>query len=111
MSLRVVFPNSFTRKANRLARKHPSLTSELRALHVALSRGLKPGDRLQGTGAEVYKVRLVNPSGRSGKRGGFRVAYHVGNEQITLLAVCRKPKCDAVRPQQILRILRDLALN
>lgn len=68
MSLRVVFPNSFTRKANRLARKHPSLTVELRALHVELSRGQKPGDRLQGAGAEVYKVRLANRSVQSGER-------------------------------------------
>ena len=110
MSLKVVFPNRFTRKANRLARKHPSLTVEMRALHKQLSQGEKPGDRLKGVGAEVYKIRLANPSGQRGKSGGFRVAYHVGTEQITLLAVCMKPKCDEVRPQQIRHILRELAL-
>ena len=110
MSLKVVFPNRFTRKANRLARKHTSLAGDLRALKAQLSRGEKPGDRLQGAGAEVYKIRLANPSGQRGKSGGFRVAYHVGTEQITLLAVCLKPKCDDVRPQQIRRILRELDL-
>ena len=111
MNLKVVFPNSFTRKANRLARKHPSLPSDLRVLKEQLAQGNKPGDRLKGVGAEVYKTRLANPSARRGKSGGFRVAYHVGSEQITLLAVCLKPKCDEVRPQQIRRILRELALT
>lgn len=110
MNLRVVFPNSFIRKANRLARKHPSLPSELRALQEQLTQGKKPGDRLQGVGAAVYKARLANPSARRGKSGGFRVAYHVGQNQITLVAVCLKPKCDEVQPRQIRRILRDLAL-
>lgn len=110
MSLSVVFPNRFTRKANRLARKHASLVTELRALQQALSQGEKPGDRLIGVGAEVYKARLANPSAQRGKSGGFRVAYHVGPEQVTMLAVCLKPKCDEVKPQQIRRILSELAL-
>ena len=110
MSLKVVFPNRFTRKANRLARKHPSLVAGLRALQEQLLQGESPGDRLQGVGAEVYKTRLANPSGGKGKSGGFRVAYHIGQEQITFLAVCLKPKCGDVRPQQIRYILRELAL-
>lgn len=69
-----------------------------------------PGDRLRGAGGYVYKTRLANPSARRGKSGGFRVAYHVGKDQITLLAVCIKPKCDAVRPRQIQRILNELGL-
>ncbi len=63
-----------------------------------------------GAGAEVYKIRLANPSGQRGKSGGFRVAYHVGRDQVTLLAICLKPKCDEVRPQEIRRILRRLEL-
>ena len=110
MSLKVVFPNRFTRKTNRLARKHPSLLAELRALQKQLSQGEKPGDWLKGAGAEVYKTRLANPSGQRGRSGGFRVAYHVGQDQVTLLAVCMKPKCDEVRAQQIRRILRELEL-
>ncbi len=110
MNLKVVFPNSFTRKANRLARKYPSLPAELRALQKQLAYGEKPGDRMRGAGAEVYKTRLANPSARRGKSGGFRVAYHVGSDQITLLAVCLKPKCHEVEPRQIRRILRELAL-
>lgn len=110
MNLKVVYPNSFTRKANRLARKHASLPSELRVLKHVLSDGNRPGDRLKGVGAEVYKTRLANPSASRGKSGGFRVAYHVGQGQITMLAICLKPKCDDVRPQQIRHILRELAL-
>ena len=110
MSWTVVFPNRFTRKANRLARRHPSLTSELRALQERLAQGETPGDRLRGVGSQVYKVRLANPSGQRGKSGGFRVAYHVGAEQITLLAVCLKPKCDEVMTWEIRRILSELAV-
>ena len=110
MSLKVVFPNRFTRKANRLARRHPSLKTELRALQERLSQGERPGDRMRGAGGDVYKTRLANPSAQRGKSGGFRVAYHVGQDQITFLAVCVKPKCDDVRPREIQLILRELAL-
>lgn len=110
MSLKVVYPNRFTRQANRLARKRSSLVVELRVLHERLSKGEKPGARLVGAAAEVYKIRLANPSGQRGKSGGFRVAYHVGRDQVTLLAICLKPKCDEVKPPEIRRILRRLDL-
>ena len=110
MSLKVVFPNRFTRKANRLSRKHPSLIRDLRALREQLSQGERPGERIQRTGATVFKLRLANPSAQRGKSGGFRVAYHVAPDQITMLAICLKPKCDEVRPEQLRRILRELAL-
>jgi len=110
MSLRVVYPNRFTRQANRLARKHPSLVQELRVLHERFSQGETPGVRMVGAAAAVYKTRLANPSGRRGKSGGFRVAYHVGRDQVTLLAICLKPKCDDVRPAEIRRTLRRLDL-
>ena len=110
MSSKVFFPNSFTKKANKIARKHPSLKVELRKLHEQLAQGKHPGERLKYVGAEVRKVRLGNYAGKSGKSGGFRVAYHVGRENITLLAVCRKPSCDEVEPAQIRRILKQLEL-
>ena len=110
MSLKVVFPNRFIRKANRLARRFPSLHAELRKLNEQLAQGKFPGDRLKYVGAHVRKVRLGNFAGGRDKSGGFRVAYHVGSESITLLAVCVKPRCDAVEPTAIRRILRDLDL-
>ena len=110
MSLQVIFPNRFTRKANKIARKHPSLIIELRKLTELLAHGTYPGVRLKYVGANVRKVRLGNYSDMSGKSGGFRIAYHVGSESVTLLAVCIKPKCDDVEPSQIRRILRDLEL-
>jgi mRNA-degrading endonuclease RelE of RelBE toxin-antitoxin system len=110
MSLNVIFPNRFTRRANRIARKHPSLTKEIRKLTEQLAQGNKPGTRMQNVGARVFKVRLPNPSGQSGKSGGFRVAYYVGTDEIMLLAVCVKPKCDEVESAQIRTILRDLEL-
>lgn len=110
MRLKVVFPNSFIRRANRLARKNPSLVTELRILNKQLAQGLFPGNRLKNVGAHVRKVRLGNYAGGRGKSGGFRVAYHVGSESITLLAVCIKPRCGEVQPTAIRRILRELDL-
>ena len=60
MSSKVFFPNSFTKKANKIARKYPSLKVELRKLHEQLALGKHPGDRLKYVGAEVRKVRLGN---------------------------------------------------
>lgn len=58
MSLKVVFPNSFTRKANRLARKHPTLVAELRAFHVQLAQGERPGDRVSGVVAAARPLHI-----------------------------------------------------
>ncbi len=66
MSLKVIFPNRFTKRVNRIARKHPSIIEEIRQLKEQLSLGDYPGDRLQGVGARVYKVRLVKAARAEG---------------------------------------------
>ena len=42
-----------------------------------LSSGETPGDRVQGVGHVVYKVRVPNSDARRGTSGGYRVVYYV----------------------------------
>lgn len=110
MSLTVDFTPRFTKTANKLARRRRTLQAQITKLKQDLQNGRRPGDRLQGVGAVVYKARLSNPGTKEGQRGGFRVAYLVRKDHITLLAICKKPKCADLEPVQIRRLLKQLGL-
>ena len=47
--------------------------------------GQTPGDRLQITGAVLYKVRIRNTDAKRGKSGGYRVIYYVKTEDDVIL--------------------------
>ena len=110
MNSNVDYTPRFITRLNKLARRRRTLRNQVKKLAVDLQAGRRPGDRLQGVGALVYKVRLSNPGTREGKRGGFRVAYLVRKDKVILLAICKKPKCADVEPASIRRILKELSL-
>ena len=81
----------FDQEAKRLHRKYPSLTDTLANLADELKRGQRPGTQVPRVAATVHKVRLPNPSASRGKRGGFRILYHVkSKDQVVLIALYSK---------------------
>jgi len=60
-------------------------------------------------GDVVYRVRVANQSARAGKRGGFRIAYHVGDDEaVTLIAICARSDCRDLNETQIRRFVNEL---
>lgn len=106
MSSSVDYTPRFLRRARKLGRKRRTLQEQIKQLAADLQAGDRPGDRLQGVGAAVYKTRLASPDTKEGKRGSFRVAYLVHQDGILMLAICKKPKCSDVEPEAIRRILK-----
>ncbi len=68
----VFITEEFDRETRRLAKKYRNVGEQIDALRGRLLAGEQLGDRMQGTNAEVYKIRLPNPDAQRGKSGGFR---------------------------------------
>lgn len=91
MPTRVDTLSIFDREAKTLHRKYPAITDALANLADELERGQRPGTRVPRVAATVHKVRLPNPSARRGKRGGFRILYHVKSQRhLVLIAIYAK---------------------
>ena len=99
----------FDSRLGKLARKYAHVFDAVDELIEELELGKRPGTRYRRVGEVVYRVRLVNRSARAGKRGGFRIAYHVGDhEAITLIAICARSDCRDLDETQIRRFVIEL---
>ena len=71
---------SFDNGLKKLARKHPTVFDAVDLLIDEPSHGQRPGIAVPPRRRiGVFRVRLANRSARSGKSGGFRVAYHISD--------------------------------
>ncbi len=110
--IRVTSTPRFNADLEDLAKKYPRVSIELKKLVGKLQDGNRLGDRMTGlAGVLVFEERMPNPDARRGKRGGFRVVYHIGKREIQLLVICAKPKCSDAQPVRIARILIRLQLD
>lgn len=74
MNCRILAIDNFKREAKWLAKKFPSLKSELEALQNDLLQNPRLGTRIH---ENVYKIRLAVKSKGKGKSGGMRVITYV----------------------------------
>lgn len=82
---------TFTRNLRSLAKKYRSVHNDIQPVIEQLERGELPGDRISGTGYDVFKVRVRNSDVQKGKSAGYRLIYYVKTENgIILLTVYTK---------------------
>ncbi len=100
----------FDRDVKKLKRKFPTVVSEVKNLIDYLKLGeTLPGNKVPGVGYAVYKVRLRNPSTRSGTSGGFRIIYYLQTQSsVILLTIYTKTAQVDISPSEIREIIRDL---
>lgn len=105
MSFNVKTISVFDRQAKRLAKKFPSLKSELQTLIGELKE-----DPIQGTpiGHGCQKVRLAIASKGKGKSGGARVIVHVVYKDGTayLLSIYDKSELENLTDSEILDLIK-----
>ena len=108
MKTRVLQSRHFKSRLRRLARRYPAVLREVQILSDDLKRGERPGNRYQGVGRPVYRVRRANPSGRSGKSGGFRITYYVHNtDTVLLMAITLRREAAHLSKYEVTQLLRD----
>ncbi|MFM9265602.1 type II toxin-antitoxin system RelE/ParE family toxin [Tychonema sp. BBK16] len=82
---------TFTKNLRNLAKKYRSIRNDIQPVIEQLEQGELPGDRISGTGYDVFKVRVINNDIQKGKSGGYRLIYYVKTENgIILLTVYTK---------------------
>lgn len=105
MSFSVKSVSVFDRQAKRLAKKFPSLKSELLELILRLKE-----DPNQGTpiGHDCQKVRLAIASKGKGKSGGARVIVHVifVKGTVFLLSIYDKSELQNLTDSEILELVK-----
>ncbi len=74
MNYKILTISIFDKQAKRLAKKYPSLKSDLLELATSLSENPEQGDAL---GNNFFKVRMAIKSKNKGKSGGTRIITYV----------------------------------
>ena len=89
--IKVEAASTFTKNLRNLAKKYRSVRNDIQPVIAQLERGELPGDRISGTGYDVFKVRVRNSDVQKGKSGGYRLIYYVKTENgIILITVYTK---------------------
>jgi len=73
--MQVGYTDAFKRQVKRLSRRYRRIRDDVQPLIDRLVSGETPGDRIQGLGHILYKVRVRNSDLPKGKSGGYRVVY------------------------------------
>ncbi len=89
MSFEIIVTSSFKKHAKRIAKKYPSLKTDLEKLITTLKEEPSQGRAL---GKDCYKVRMAITSKGQGKSGGSRVITYlqVLDQEIYLLTIYDK---------------------
>jgi mRNA-degrading endonuclease RelE of RelBE toxin-antitoxin system len=109
MSYSISFSPTFDRELKRLAKKYPSIKSDLSQLINRLEENPIQGDSL---GKDCYKVRMKIASKGKGKSGGSRVitCVKIINEQIKLLSIYDKSEQEAISHSLLIHLLVESGL-
>ena len=74
-----------------------------------LASGATPGKRVQGTMHVLYKVRAPNSDSSRGKRGGYRIIYHLCTPgEVLLVAIYSKADQADIGQDEVLAIVRGM---
>ena len=107
MSYSVIPIDRFKKDAKRLAKKYPSLKSELSELSETLTVNPETGTPL---GNNTFKVRLAIRSKGKGKSSGARVITYLVTDQkeIYLLTIYDKSELNNIDDKILKKIISDL---
>lgn len=109
-SVEVFFTPEFKRNVRALARKYPHIRSDIQPLIDQIQRGEMAGDKIQGTGYTIFKVRIRNSDIARGKRGGYRVIYYLKTSAtVILLTIYSKTEQSDISPAKIRKILTEFS--
>jgi mRNA-degrading endonuclease RelE of RelBE toxin-antitoxin system len=110
LSVEVFFTPEFKRNVRALARKYPHIRSDVQPLIDQIQRGEMIGDKVQGTGYTIFKVRIRNSDVKRGKSGGFRAIYFLKTPTaVILVTIYSKTEQSDISPAKIRKILAEFS--
>lgn len=96
----------FKRDLRTLSKKYRRVRSDLQPIIDQLQAGELPGDRISGTGYEVFKVRVKNSDIKKGKSPGYRVIYYLQTSTTRILiAMYSKSEVADISAERIVEIV------
>ena len=103
---------TFEKQVKKLAKKYPHIKDDLEAFKNDFIAGKIQGDRIPGLKREIYKARWRSTDMRRGKRGGYRIIYHLQpeNNVVILLIIYAKVTREDISVKEIQDILKQLDL-
>ncbi len=112
MPNKVITTGVFARKVKPLLKKYKTLGESL----LDLQKELLVNPRLGVSyGANIYKVRVADPSKGTGKSGGFRVVTYLVIEntdsiEIQLITILNKSEEASVSKEDVLKLIKKSGL-
>ena len=105
MSFNVIATDKFKKHAKRVAKKHPSLKSDLEKLINSLEENPRQGNSL---GKDCFKVRMAITSKGKGKSGGARLITCVKtvSNNVYLLTIFDKSEKENVSDKELDYLLK-----
>ncbi len=107
--MNVRYTRAFQRQLKRLSRHYRRIRQDIQPIIDRLVAGEFIGDRIQGIGECLYKVRVKNTDANRGARGGFRMIYYLSaeGEGVLLLTIYSKTEQGDVAIEDLRRIMAD----
>ena len=106
--VQVFFTPEFKRNVRALAKKYHHIQSDVQPFIEKIQRGELIGDKVQGTGYTIFKVRIRNSDVKRGKSGGDRVIYYLKTATAgVLVTIYSKTEQSDISSAKIKKILSE----
>jgi mRNA-degrading endonuclease RelE of RelBE toxin-antitoxin system len=107
-AIEIAFTPEFKRNLRGLAKKYPHIQSDVQPFIDQIQRGETVGDKVQGTGYTIFKVRIRNSDVSHGKSGGYRVIYYLKTAKaVILVTIYSKTEQSDISSAKIKKILSE----
>lgn len=107
-SVEVFFTPEFKRNVRALAKKYHHIQSDVQPFIEQIQRGELIGDKVQGTGYTIFKIRIRNSDASRGKSGGYRVIYYLKTATaVILVTIYSKTEQSDISSAKIKKILSE----
>lgn len=110
MSFEIIVTSGFKKHAKRIAKKYPSLKTDLEKLITSLKENPFQGTAL---GRDCYKIRMAITSKGQGKSGGSRVITYVQvlDEEAYLLTIYDKSVKKTISDKELDELILLAGIN
>ncbi|MCE7072412.1 MULTISPECIES: type II toxin-antitoxin system RelE/ParE family toxin [Dyadobacter] len=102
--IEITYTHEFRREYKRLAKKYPSLYTDIQKLIINLTENPTTGKPL---GSEIFKIRWPVKSKGKGKSGGIRIITHFmfTDNELVLITIYDKSEKETIPIKEIRSII------